>query len=88
MPTEPVTPDQEVKVIHPKRTRKFGAIFLLGSVFGIIAAGFFARSNDLIDFREIGELSVDNLLDALPAGLVKDVRDLVVRLPVSFYIRA
>lgn len=77
-----IKPGEEVKVVrdHPKRKRKLGAIFLLGSLFGIIAAGFFAKSNDLIDFPEIGELSVDNLLDILPAGLVKDVRDLVVRL--------
>lgn len=96
VPTEPVTPardqspikpDDVVKVVHLSRKRKLGAIFLLGSVFGIIAAGFFAKSNDLIDFPELGELSVDNLLDALPAGLVKDVRDLVVRLPVSVRTR-
>lgn len=89
VPTEPVTPaardqspikpGEEVKVVHEKRKRSLGAIFLLGSLFGIIAAGFFAKSNDLIDFPEIGELSVDNLLDVVPAGLVKDVRDLVVR---------
>ncbi|EGS19378.1 phospholipid:diacylglycerol acyltransferase-like protein [Thermochaetoides thermophila DSM 1495] len=64
---------------RPKaRKRKFTGIFLLGSLFGIIAAGFFAKSNDLIDFPEFGELSMDNLLDVLPAGLVKDMRDLIV----------
>lgn len=81
----PVKPGEEVKVVqaHHRRKRKLGAIFLLGSLFGIIAAGFFAKTNDLIDFPEIGELSVDNLLDILPAGLVKDVRDLVVRWHLS-----
>lgn len=79
----PIRIDEEVKLVNPKRKRKLGAIFLLGSLFGIIAAGFFAKSNDLIDFPEIGDLSVDSLLDALPAGLVKDVRDLVVCLLVS-----
>lgn len=79
----PIRPGDKVKLVHPKRKRKLGAIFLLGSLFGIIAAGFFAKTNDLIDFPEIGELSVDSLLDVLPAGLVKDVRDLVVRVPVS-----
>lgn len=80
-----VKPGDEVKVVqgHHRRKRKLGAIFLLGSLFGIIAAGFFAKTNDLIDFPEIGELSVDNLLDILPAGLVKDVRDLVVCLHSS-----
>lgn len=60
------------------RKRRNTAIFLLGSLFGIIAAGFFAKSNDLIDFPELGEFSVDSLLDALPAGLIADMRDLVV----------
>ena len=73
--------DPKVKTLHHKpktRKRRATAIFLLGSLFGIIAAGFFAKTNDLIDFPEIGELSMDSLFDALPAGLVKDMRDLVV----------
>lgn len=77
----PVRPGDKVKILHHSqktRKRRTGAIFLLGSLFGLIAAGFFAKSNDLIDFPEIGDLSVDSLLDVLPAGLVKDVRDLVV----------
>lgn len=77
----PIRPGDKVKVVHHSqktRKRRTGAIFLLGSLFGLIAAGFFAKSNDLIDFPEIGDLTVDSLLDVLPAGLVKDVRDLVV----------
>lgn len=70
---------QVVQHLKPKtRKRRNTAIFLLGSLFGIIAAGFFATSNDLIDFPELGELSMDSLFDVLPAGLVKDMRDLVV----------
>lgn len=88
-PSETPTPRDESpdkpekpKLAHhhrPKtRKRRNTAIFLLGSLFGIIAAGFFAKSNDLIDFPEIGELSMDSFLDVLPAGLVKDMRELVV----------
>ena len=79
----PMRVGEKVKVMHhqPTRKRKTTAIFLLGSLFGIIAAGFFAKTNDLIDFPEIGELSMDSLLDVLPAGLVKDMRDLVVSRP-------
>lgn len=77
---ESTTP--EIKVIHhhrlKTRKRKTTAIFLLGSLFGIIAAGFFAKNNDLIDFPEFGELSMDSFLDVLPAGLVKDMRERVV----------
>lgn len=71
----------KIKVVQqrPKtRKRRNTAIFLLGSLFGIVAAGFFAKSNDLIGFPEIGELSMDSFLDVLPAGLVKDMRELVV----------
>jgi hypothetical protein len=64
---------------HKKvRKRRTTAIFLLGSLFGIVVAGFFANSNDLINLPDIGELSMDSILDVLPAGLVKDMRDLVV----------
>lgn len=72
--------DKFKTVVHvkpPTRKRRNTFIFLLGSLSGIIAAGFFAKTNDLIDFPEIGDLSVDNLLDVLPAGLVRDMKDLV-----------
>jgi len=81
-PEEPGT-EEKIKVAHHhKKTRKrrTTAIFLLGSLFGIVIAGFFASSNDLINLPDIGELSMDSLLDVLPAGLVKDMRDLVVSL--------
>lgn len=58
-----------------KRRNTF--IFLLGSIFGLVAAGFFAKTSDLIDFPEIGDLSMDSFFDVLPAGLVKDMRELV-----------
>lgn len=83
VPAKTAEKSKTVKTVvhhHRPRTRKrrTTAIFLMGSLFGIIAAGFFAKSNDLIDFPEIGELSMDSLFDVLPAGLVKDMRELVV----------
>jgi phospholipid:diacylglycerol acyltransferase len=56
--------------------RRNGFIFFLGGLVGIIAAGLFARSNDLIEFPELG--SMDSLLDVLPANFVQDARDLMV----------
>ncbi|KAH7271978.1 phospholipid:diacylglycerol acyltransferase [Fusarium solani] len=74
----PATHVHVVEHVVPKtRKRRNTFIFLLGSLFGIIAAGFFASSNDLIEFPEFTDLSMDSLLDALPAGLVKDMRDLI-----------
>jgi len=56
--------------------RRNGLIFFLGGVVGIIAAGLFARSNDLIEFPEFG--SMDSILDVLPANVVQDARGLIV----------
>ncbi|KAM5352104.1 hypothetical protein ACJ41O_004827 [Fusarium nematophilum] len=75
---DPATRIHVVEHVVPKtRKRRNTFIFLLGSLFGIIAAGFFASSNDLIDLPEFSDLSMDSLLDALPAGLVKDMRDII-----------
>lgn len=41
-------------------------------------AGFFAGKSDLIDFPEFGDLRMDSLMDVLPAGFVRDARDLAV----------
>jgi phospholipid:diacylglycerol acyltransferase len=65
---------------HKTRKRRNGFIFFLGGVFGIVAAGFFAGRNDLIDFPELGDLSMDSLIDVLPAGFVRDARELAVSL--------
>ncbi|PKS07092.1 hypothetical protein jhhlp_005690 [Lomentospora prolificans] len=74
----PVEIHAEVVQEKPKtRKRRNTFIFLLGSLFGIVAAGFFASTNDLIDFPELSDLSMDSLLDVLPAGIVKDYRDLL-----------
>ncbi|KAF4976622.1 hypothetical protein FZEAL_6736 [Fusarium zealandicum] len=64
-------------VVTKTRKRRNTFIFFLGSLFGIIAAGFFASSNDLIDLPEFSDLSMNSLLNTLPAGLVRDMRDLV-----------
>lgn len=62
---------------HSKtRKRRNGLIFFLGSLAGIVAAGFFAGQNDLIDFPEFGDLNMESLIDVLPAGFVRDARDL------------
>src|ERR1700760_2013283 len=61
---------------HKPHKRRSTSIFFLGGLFGIFVAGFFAKPSDLIEFPELGELSMDSILDVLPAGFVKDARDL------------
>ncbi|KAI9052391.1 hypothetical protein LZ554_003739 [Drepanopeziza brunnea f. sp. 'monogermtubi'] len=58
------------------RKRRNGFIFVLGGLFGIAVAGFFAGRSDLIDFPEFGELSMDSLIDVLPAGFIRDAREI------------
>lgn len=60
------------------RKRRNGLIFILGGLFGLLVAGFFAGRSDLIDFPQYGELSMDSLMDILPAGFISDARDLAV----------
>lgn len=63
---------------HKTRKRRNGFIFFLGGLFGIVVAGFFAGRSDLIEFPELRDLSMDSLLDVLPAGFVRDAKDLAV----------
>ncbi|KAK4574166.1 phospholipid:diacylglycerol acyltransferase [Recurvomyces mirabilis] len=61
------------------RRRNFW-IFALGGIFGILVAGFFASSNGgldkMVELAGLQDMNLDSLLDVLPAGLIKDVRDL------------
>ncbi|ESZ97885.1 Phospholipid:diacylglycerol acyltransferase [Sclerotinia borealis F-4128] len=59
------------------RKRRNTFIFFLGGLFGLVVAGFFAGRNDLIELPEMLEgITMDSLMDVLPAGFVKDARDL------------
>jgi len=53
-------------------------IFSLGGIFGIAVAAFFAGSNDLIDLSSLADVNMESILDALPAGLVRDAQELQV----------
>lgn len=75
--SQPTTHVHVVEHAHKTRKRRNTFIFFLGSLFGIVAAGFFASSNDLITLPEFAELSMDSWLDVLPAGLIKDMREYV-----------
>lgn len=61
--------------------RKSGLIFTLGGLLGILVALFFASKqhglsvDGLIDFR------LNSILDAIPAGVVRDAEDITVKMP-------
>lgn len=70
--------DQAKKLTtKPKGVKRRNAwIFILGGLFGILVAGFFAGGNDLLDMAS--EMNLDLLFDVLPAGLIKDAKELQV----------
>ena len=69
--------------VKPRGGKKRNAwIFGLGGLFGLLAAGFFAGSNGgidkLITMAGLEEMNLDSVLDVLPTGLIRDIRDLQV----------
>jgi phospholipid:diacylglycerol acyltransferase len=62
-----------------KSKRKNAWIFVLGGVFGLVVAGFFASSNEMIDLKSLENMNLDSILDALPASFVNSAQQLQVR---------
>jgi len=58
--------------------RRYAWIFGLGGLFGIFVAAFFAKENDMIDMTWMGGMSLDSIIDVLPAGLINDAREFQV----------
>ncbi|MCJ1428074.1 hypothetical protein MMC29_005982 [Sticta canariensis] len=66
-----------LKSLTKKRSkRRHGFVFGLGGLFGILVAAFFANRHDVINFEGLMELNLDSLIDAIPAGVVKDAKDI------------
>jgi len=62
-----------------KSKRKNAWIFGLGGVFGLVLAGFFASSNEMIDLKSLEGMNLDSIFDALPSSFVKSAQELQVR---------
>ena len=62
--------------------RRHAWVFGLGGLFGIFIAGFFASSNGSLDklvtLTGLDNMNLDSILDVLPAGIIREVRDLQV----------
>jgi phospholipid:diacylglycerol acyltransferase len=73
--------DAKVKqlVIKPRSKRRNGFIFLLGGIFGIFIALFFANQHEVISLESLMDLNLESLIEAMPQGLVSDVKAFSVR---------
>lgn len=76
--------DDKIKnyVSKPRSKRRNGLIFVLGGIFGIFVALFFANQNEVISLDSLMDLNLDSLVDVIPQGIVKDIREFSVRLPL------
>lgn len=77
-----LVPVSQLQAVSPKgRKRRHGFMFALGGLFGIILAAFFADRSDMIHLSSLPDLSdinLESLAGVLPAGLLKDAKDLSV----------
>lgn len=71
----------KLKQLSSKRSRRRQwFVFGLGGLFGVIIAAFFAQQHDVINLEGLMDMNLDSLLDAIPAGIVKDAKDITVSL--------
>ena len=59
--------------------RKSWMIFGLGGLFGLLVAVFFANQQEVIKLEALLDVNLDSLMDVIPAGIVRDAKDLSVR---------
>lgn len=64
---------------RPKGTRrKYAWIFILGGLFGLAIAAFFADNGDILDLTTFTGVHLDSIIEVLPSGFIKGVRELQV----------
>lgn len=66
------------KLTKKRSKRRGGLIFSLGGLFGIVIAAFFAQRHDVINLEGLMDMNLESLMDVIPAGIVKDAKDLTV----------
>jgi phospholipid:diacylglycerol acyltransferase len=65
-------------VIRPRSKRRNGLIFVLGGLFGIFIALFFANQQEVISLESLMDLNLDSLIDAIPQGIIRDAKEFSV----------
>ena len=74
-----VIPTAHLKKLTRKRSkRRQTSIFALGGLFGLLIALFFAQKHDVLNLEGLMDMNLDSLIDVIPAGIVKDAKDITV----------
>lgn len=62
----------------PRGKRRHSFVFLLGGLFGIFVALFFANHNEVISLDSLMDLNIDSLIDAMPSAILRDAKEFTV----------
>jgi phospholipid:diacylglycerol acyltransferase len=78
---ESLSPASRLKryLAKPRGKRRYSFIFLLGGLFGICVALFFANHNEVISLDALLDLNLDALIDVIPQGILRDAKEFTVR---------
>ena len=91
-PSREATPDrgEEVRVVplsklkslttKKRSKRRNGFIFGLGGLFGVIVMAFFANQQDVLNMDSLMGLNFDSIVDVIPAGILREAKDITVRI--------
>ena len=81
-----LVPAAHLEKLNKKRNkRRQGLVFGLGGLFGIFVAAFFAQRHDVLNLESLLDINLESVLDVIPAGIVKDAKDLTVRFPPGLF---
>ena len=58
--------------------RRSGLYFAVGGIFGLLVALFFANKQEVLSLEGLIDFNLESFLESIPAGLVKDAKDLTV----------
>lgn len=63
---------------HKKTKRRSLTTFIVGGLVGLFFAGL-ARNQDIVNLELIQDLRLENIIDAIPAGILKEANDITKR---------
>lgn len=81
---EPIVtlPAQQLERLKRRKSkRRSWLVFVLGGLFGVVIAAFFAQKHEVINLEGLVDFNLDSLIDVIPAGIIKDAKEITASLP-------